>query len=274
MQRSQTTPFLFSVISAFFFVFPIVASAQESFPALEVMNAVNQERAVHGLLPLTTSSLLGNAAQGKAQDMVTKKYFAHTSPDGDTPWTWISETGYAYVRAAENLAAGYVTAPDVVAGWMSSAGHRENMLSSDFTEFGAAVTVGQSGETSGTIVVLLFATPKESAQTAPPLPQPVQAASTPPAPIPPPAPPVPEVPAETPISVSPGPVSVQETPEPALPSPAVPQKMQTQDTEPDMEVPALAGSLSYSAVDNFRKLLLRYLLLLLDLPHFSAAAIS
>ena len=44
------------------------------------------------------------AAQAKADDMATKGYFAHTSPDGKNSWYWFKQAGYTFTYAGENLA--------------------------------------------------------------------------------------------------------------------------------------------------------------------------
>ena len=44
---------------------------------------------------------------------------------------------------AENIAAGYPTAEDVVSGWMNSPGHRANILSPKYTEVGVGVVNGE-----------------------------------------------------------------------------------------------------------------------------------
>ena len=53
---------------------------------------------------LAKSDMLQEAAEKKAQDMIENNYFAHTSPQGKTPWHWVEESGYDYRYAGENLA--------------------------------------------------------------------------------------------------------------------------------------------------------------------------
>src|SRR5919109_1185606 len=49
-------------------------------------------------------------------------------------------TGWSAI--GENIAAGYPTPEAVVAGWMSSPGHRANILSPNFTEIGIGLAQG------------------------------------------------------------------------------------------------------------------------------------
>ena len=44
--------------------------------------------------------------------------------------------GITYNYAGENIATGYATPDAVVTAWMNSAGHRANILSSNFTRMG------------------------------------------------------------------------------------------------------------------------------------------
>lgn len=108
---------------------------------------VNAARIRAGLAPLKTSAKLESAASMKAQDMISKGYFAHTDPNNasSTPWYWFGQAGYAYSYAGENLAGpkangdDYNTAQEVVDAWLASPGHRANIMNVKFTETGIAV---------------------------------------------------------------------------------------------------------------------------------------
>ena len=104
-----------------------------------VVAAMNRERAAHGLRPLRLESRLSMAAEDRVGDMMRKHYFDHVSPDGLQPFTWVRKRGYSYRIVGENLALGYRTSQSVVTGWMSSPGHRENVLQRQFDEVGIAV---------------------------------------------------------------------------------------------------------------------------------------
>lgn len=100
-----------------------------------VLALVNIERSNHGLAPLTWNSQLATAAQSHSSSMANNDFFSHTGVDG-TPRDRISNAGYQYTSAAENIAAGYLTPDDVVTGWMNSQYHRNNILNADLTELG------------------------------------------------------------------------------------------------------------------------------------------
>jgi uncharacterized protein YkwD len=126
-------------------------------PAQQVVDLTNQYRLAAGCAPLTVSPRLTAAAAAHSQDMATNNFFSHTGSDGSTPWDRIRRTGYTYSTAAENIAAGYRTAEQVVQGWYSSSGHRQNMLNCNLREIGVAYADGGS---YGRYWTQVFATPR------------------------------------------------------------------------------------------------------------------
>ena len=102
----------------------------------EVLNLVNQERLAENLHPLTWDNQLHEAARDHSEDMAINNYFSHSSLDGRTVLDRIEDAGYQWGAAGENIAAGYSTPQSVVNGWMNSAGHRQNILSSHYCDLG------------------------------------------------------------------------------------------------------------------------------------------
>ena len=103
----------------------------------EVLRLTNIERADNDLPPLDLSPTLMIAARFKAQSMYDIGYFDHTNPVYGNFYN-ISRNLFDYPVAdmAENIASGHLTPEEVVAGWMDSDGHRENILDPYFTELG------------------------------------------------------------------------------------------------------------------------------------------
>ncbi len=125
----------------------------------EVIVLTNTEREVNKVGDVTENTLLENAAQAKANDMALKGYFSHTGPDGKTPWQWISESGYTYQYAGENLAVRFLDSSDVVNAWMQSPTHRENMVKPVYIHTGVGVAQGVFEGETATYVVQYFAAP-------------------------------------------------------------------------------------------------------------------
>lgn len=120
-----------------------------------LVDMANQSREASGLKPLAESTALDKAAEMKAEDMVQNQYFAHTSPEGITPWHWFSEIGYAYKYAGENLAIGFIDSKEVYQAWLNSPSHRENLLNPNYKEVGTAILSGY-GENNAIVVVQFF----------------------------------------------------------------------------------------------------------------------
>lgn len=129
-----------------------------AFSAEQIINLTNQERAKYGIPTLATNPLLSKAAQAKASDMISRNYWAHNSPSGRTPWSFITAVGYRYVFAGENLARDFNDPGSAVAAWMDSPSHRSNILDENFRETGVAVSSGKLTGREGILVVQMFGT--------------------------------------------------------------------------------------------------------------------
>ncbi len=125
-----------------------------------LLNLTNLQRAQIGLPPLKLNSQLSTAAQAKANDMFGKNYWAHNAPDGTTPWVFISQSGYNYLYAGENLAKDFANSEGVVNAWMASPSHRENMLKDEYQDVGFAIVNNRLAGEETTLVVEFFGTPQ------------------------------------------------------------------------------------------------------------------
>ena len=122
----------------------------------------NEERQKQNLLPLSMNEKLSLAAQKKAEDMFSKNYWAHYSPNGAAPWDFILSSGYQYEYAGENLAKNFLFSQDVVSAWMASKTHKENIEKKEYTEIGYAVVNGILNGEETTLVVQMFGKPAGS----------------------------------------------------------------------------------------------------------------
>jgi len=129
-----------------------------NIPVEEVVRLTNEKRAESGLSSLEYNSTLSAAAKAKGEDMLTKDYWAHVSPDGTEPWKFFTDVGYAYRYAGENLARDFSNASSAIEAWMASPTHKDNILSSKYKEIGIAVVEGDMNGVDTTIIVQLFGT--------------------------------------------------------------------------------------------------------------------
>jgi len=128
------------------------------FPSV-LVDRTNDTRSEYGLNTLKINERLVEAAQAKANDMASRSYFAHNSPDGKTPWYWISQSGYNYLYAGENLAVNFSDSVNVHNAWLDSPGHRANIVHQHFTEIGIAMADGIYEGRPTTFVVQMFGRP-------------------------------------------------------------------------------------------------------------------
>lgn len=113
--------------------------------AQQVVKLVNEERAKEGLTPLTIDTKVEAAANVRARE--TTSSFSHTRPNGTSFSTALKEQNVTYRMCGENIAYGQKSPEEVVKAWMSSPGHRANIMNEKFTTIG----VGRYQAANGTI---------------------------------------------------------------------------------------------------------------------------
>jgi uncharacterized protein YkwD len=108
-----------------------------------VWQLLNSERMRHGLEPLARNDVLDAQAEQYACEMIYYDFFAHVNPITHSDLAErAAEFEYEYWMIGENLAAGQTSPEQVVADWMASPGHRENMLGETYTEVGVGLRQG------------------------------------------------------------------------------------------------------------------------------------
>lgn len=112
--------------------FPFVVKSGESQDVIlrELLNRIllaDWQQRKHPQVNL----LLMKAAQKKADDMVAKNYFGHTSPDGITANENVRSVGFVLPdwypeegNNVESIAIGHSNPASVVQGWLNSPNHR------------------------------------------------------------------------------------------------------------------------------------------------------
>jgi len=120
---------------------PSATITQEELQAVELLN---KDREVQGLPRLIIDRRLVQVARGHAADMMTRNYFSHTNPEGQSPFDRLKTNNIAYKSAGENIAYNY-SLEDMEAAWMDSPGHRANILNARFTHVGVGLHIGENG---------------------------------------------------------------------------------------------------------------------------------
>ncbi len=115
-------------------------SAQEQ----KMLNLLNQDRKNAGLAALTPDPELSRIARIKSEDMRDKGYFAHESPTYGNVRAMLRTFGYAFRGASENIAH-HANVDKAQAAFMSSSGHRANILSAAWTKVGIGICLDRNG---------------------------------------------------------------------------------------------------------------------------------
>lgn len=131
------------------------ASAPPAVQRGAVACLVNWARRQDRRVRLSQSSSLQRAAGLKGQKVASCRELSHT-PCGSDLIGPLRASGYRYASFGENLYVGpwgAVTPRDVVAAWLQSSGHRENVLRPYFRDVGAAFVRAQGLVNEGPEVV-------------------------------------------------------------------------------------------------------------------------
>jgi uncharacterized protein YkwD len=151
-----TLSFVLLVIFFLTFTFLKVNVRSANITENNIIFQINKIRRANGLTELRTNKILQLASRNKAADIKIFKYFSHNSPH-NLKWNdFLSNVGYQYSIAGENLAKGYYAPEEVINDWMKSPTHKENILLADYTETGVSVI---ETDNMGIVVVQLFAKP-------------------------------------------------------------------------------------------------------------------
>jgi len=166
----QNITLVFAVAAVSIFLAASFSKADTSWAADITVDTIfsfaNQDRSGQGLPALKNNTKLNQAAQNKAQDMISNNYFAHTSPQGTTPWRWIDKEKYDYNYAGENLAMDFTAAEKMNDAWMASPTHRANILNPKYKDIGIGIAQGNIDGHGTTVVVQMFGSGDKSQAAA------------------------------------------------------------------------------------------------------------
>jgi len=129
------------------------AAAQQSClpageAALAALNALRArpqpcgERHWPAAAALRANAALAESARRYALDLAARDRVDHQGAGGGSLRARLREAGYAMRVAGENLAGGPETLEEVLAQWLASPVHCENLMLADFQDFGLACVNG------------------------------------------------------------------------------------------------------------------------------------
>ncbi len=121
-------------------VLPTVTTAKEAEARLLAL--VNRDRAAAGLAPLALDARLADAARAHSRDMADHDFVAHISPSTGSAVERVGRVGLAPELLLENVGRAY-SAEDAESGFMTSPGHRGNILDRRARFIGIGVAAGR-----------------------------------------------------------------------------------------------------------------------------------
>jgi uncharacterized protein YkwD len=121
------------------------ASAAVMNVAEQCTSMVNAERAARGVAPVSVHPSVQFAAESHAKYEALASVMTHVSPNGARGGDRIAGAGYAWRTWGENVAAGQADCTTVMAAWMNSPGHRDNILNPAFSHIGMAAAANSAG---------------------------------------------------------------------------------------------------------------------------------
>ena len=122
---------------------------KSDFSPLAKLNfyATNGIRAVNGLKVLKWDAYAAKASLSHSEEMAKLNYFDHSSYDGTKFSARLESFGADWSACAENIDCGYTDPFSALNGWYNSlSGHRENILSSKYTNMGVGFAYGENSD--------------------------------------------------------------------------------------------------------------------------------
>lgn len=149
----QAAVFLAALWATLVALTPLARAAEAGDPGLArledaLYEAINEVRATEGLIALRRDANVDRVARAHSRDMVARGYFAHETPEGLTPPDRLKRGGVTNISlAGENVGLTNRGDPnrEIVAGWLASPIHRQNLLAPMFNATGIGVARAADG---------------------------------------------------------------------------------------------------------------------------------
>ena len=106
---------------------------------------VNAERSQRGIAPVSYDARIAAAASGHAAYQAARQVMGHIGIGGSNGGRRMTAAGYVWNAWAENVAAGQSTCAGVMAAWMVSSSHRNNILDPTFVHIGVGMALAVNG---------------------------------------------------------------------------------------------------------------------------------
>jgi uncharacterized protein YkwD len=134
----------------------------------DMLRAINEARSTARSCGQTAKPAVGGvvwndplftASASHSNDMATRNYFDHDSPEGVSPGQRVTAAGYKFSITGENIAAGQVGIASAMSAWLGSPGHCNSIMNSRFVDV-AVACVASSQATYRTYWTMELAAPQ------------------------------------------------------------------------------------------------------------------
>lgn len=133
--------FLFGWHQGDYFAAATAPLADKARVRAELLARVNEVRRNAGLPPYASNPLLDRVSQEHAEDMLTRSYSGHQTPEGLGPSDRARADGYR-AGIGENIVEQRFSTQEALDAWLGSPGHRRNILDPGCREMGLGLAVG------------------------------------------------------------------------------------------------------------------------------------
>jgi uncharacterized protein YkwD len=114
-----------------------------------LLNAINNQRGANGLPTVQINGALTDLARYRTNDMASRNYFAHVTPDGTDFLGMLSDRGIAYKYAGEILARNNYpvdqAASIAMQSYLNSAPHKAIIMDGRYSQVGVGYALGAEG---------------------------------------------------------------------------------------------------------------------------------
>lgn len=109
-----------------------------------ILGCANRNRRARGLDRLRANRALNRAARFHARNMARQRFFEHTDPQGRGAGDRVAlfDRAGRFDYIGENIAAGYRSPLEACRDWMTSSGHRRNILTPRYNRIGVGFSRG------------------------------------------------------------------------------------------------------------------------------------
>lgn len=123
-----------------------------------VFKAINEQRAAAGLAPVQLTAGLTELSRYRSNDMASRNYFSHVTPEGTKFLSMLTDRGIAYRFAGEILARNNYPSEEAAAtamqSYLTSAPHKAIIMDGKYTQVGVGYALGAEDMNYFTVIFL------------------------------------------------------------------------------------------------------------------------